>query len=77
LVEEQLRASVAVWSIVEWSSGASREPFSKPEDGHEVVVVLLGRDEVRNADSDVVDESGSGNGGTSAVVNGGKPRARE
>ena len=38
------------------------EPISQPEDGHEVVVVLLGGDEVRNADADVVDESGSEQG---------------
>ena len=34
--------------------------LSEPEDGHEAVVVLLGRGEIRNADADVVDESGPG-----------------
>ena len=62
LVEEELCAPSAVRPVVERSSGAGREPLSEPEDGHELVVVLPGRDEIRNADPDVVDESGSGHG---------------
>jgi hypothetical protein len=62
LVEEQLRASSAVGPVVEWSSRARVEPLSEPEDGHEVVVVLLGGDEIRNTDADVVDETGSRQG---------------
>src|SRR5262249_56933514 len=60
LVEEQLRAESAVGSVVERASGDGREPLSQPEYGHQLVVVLLGRGEIRHADSDVVDESGSG-----------------
>ena len=33
---------------------------SEPEHGHQIVVVLLGLDEIRNADADVVDKSGPG-----------------
>jgi hypothetical protein len=69
-VEEELRAELAVRPVVEGALRAGREPLSKPEDGHELVVVLLGRGEIRNADPDVVDEAGSRQRATSAVVNG-------
>jgi len=58
LVEEELCAFITVRAVVEWSAGACLEPFSEPKDGHEVVVIRLGRDEVRNANADVVDKSG-------------------
>ena len=70
LVEEQLCASITVGPVVERSSRARLEPLAEPEDRHEVVVVLLGRGEIRNADPDVVDKSGSRQHGTSRVVNG-------
>jgi hypothetical protein len=60
LVEEELRAERTVRPVVEGALGAGREPLAKAEDGHEFVVVLLGRGEIRNADPDVVDEAGSG-----------------
>jgi hypothetical protein len=47
-----------VGPVVQWSFGACLEPLPEPKDGHEVVVVLLGRGEIRNADADVVDKSG-------------------
>src|SRR5262245_55370842 len=59
LIEEQLRAASAVGSVVEWISGLPLEPLPKPEDGHELVVVLLGRFEIRHSEADVIDESGS------------------
>jgi hypothetical protein len=60
LVEEQLRASSTVRSVVERSFGARLEPLSEPEDTHEVIVVPLRRGEIWNAYADVVDESSSG-----------------
>ena len=60
LVEEQLRPQRSIRPVVERSTGRGRKPLAKPEDGHELVVVLLGRSEIRNADPDVVDEAGSG-----------------
>ncbi len=62
LVEEQLRAQGTVGPVVERPFGACLEPLAEPEDRHELVVVLLGRGEIRDADPDVVDESGLGHG---------------
>jgi hypothetical protein len=70
-------ASRVVRPVIEWVAGDSREPFSEPEDGHEVVVVLLRCGEIRNAEADVVDKSGPGHGGTSSFVNGGILRGQK
>ena len=64
LVEEQLCALITVRPVVERSSGTRVEPFAEAEDGHELVVVLLRRGEIRNANADVVDEAGSSQGVT-------------
>jgi hypothetical protein len=42
------------------SPGTVAKPLAEPEDGHEIVVVLLGGDEIGNADPDVIDEPGLG-----------------
>src|SRR5262245_29645792 len=60
LVEEHLRASGAVGSVVERAFGARLEPLAKAENGHELIVVALGGSELRNADANVVDEAGQG-----------------
>ena len=59
MVEEDLRAASAVRAIVELSGCGRREACAKPEDRHEFVVVPVGGREIRNADADVVDESGT------------------
>src|SRR4029078_10484039 len=56
--------------LVERSSGASLEPLAEPENGHELVVVLLRDSEIRNADPDVVDESRSRQHAPPAALNG-------
>ena len=66
LVEEQLRASRAIRPIVEWVTRRPLEPLTESKDGHELVVVLLGRLQIRNADPDVVDERRFGQSGTSS-----------
>ena len=59
LVEEHLGAPGTVGPVVQRPPGRCRT-IREPEHGHELVVVLLGRREIRNPDADVVDEAGPG-----------------